>query len=183
MHEAVNAIDAAIREVSRARTLVARLKTKQVSGNEIVAVLKSTAYAWFHTHRAKITACGNVDVAETNQHFQIIIESTAKHAAKKTYLDALKDAKRSLNTLRSAMLSGPTMHAVPATDDLAPDFSPLAGNQEMRDVLTRRWHECTKCVRAEAHLAAIVMMGGLLEALFVSRANKLPNKEDRKSVV
>jgi hypothetical protein len=39
-----------------------------------------------------------------------------------------------------------------------------------------RWHECCKCVGANAHLAAIVMMGGLLEALFVARANKLPDK-------
>jgi hypothetical protein len=32
-------------------------------------------------------------------------------------------------------------------------------------------------VKAEAHLAAIVMMGGLLEALFVARANKMPVKD------
>jgi hypothetical protein len=62
------------------------------------------------------------------------------------------------------------------TDDLAPDFSPLAGNLEMREILTRRWHECAKCVKADAHLAAVVMMGGLLEALFVARANKMPDK-------
>lgn len=46
----------------------------------------------------------------------------------------------------------------------------------MRDILTRRWNECAKCVGADAHLAAIVMMGGLLEALFVARANKMPDK-------
>ena len=46
----------------------------------------------------------------------------------------------------------------------------------MRDILTRRWHECAKCVKADAHLAAIVMMGGLLEALFVARANKMTDK-------
>ena len=46
----------------------------------------------------------------------------------------------------------------------------------MRDILTRRWYECCKCVKAEAHLAAIVMMGGLLEALFVARANKMGDK-------
>jgi hypothetical protein len=62
------------------------------------------------------------------------------------------------------------------TDDIAPDFAPLAGNQAMRDILTRRWHECRKCVKADAHLAAIVMMGGLLEALFVARANKMSDK-------
>jgi hypothetical protein len=157
---------------------VAAVKTKQVSGSEIRVVLKSTAYAWFNTHRAKINSLtGNHDFSEVNQHYQTVLESTVKHAAKKTYLDALKSSKQALNALRSAILADPVVHTTPATDDLAPDFSPLAGNQDMRQVLTRRWHECTKCVKAEAHLAAIVMMGGLLEALFVARANKLPNKD------
>lgn len=46
----------------------------------------------------------------------------------------------------------------------------------MREIITRRWNECRRCVGADAHLAAIVMMGGLLEALFVARANKMPDK-------
>jgi hypothetical protein len=178
MKEAVEAIDAAIREVTSARRLVANVKTKQVSGKEALAVLKSTAYAWFHTHRAKVMACTeNHDLSEVSRHYHAVLESTDKYAAKTTYLDALKDAKNALNSLRSAILAAPVAHAPPVTDDLAPDFSPLAGNQDMRDVLTRRWHECNKCVKAEAHLAAIVMMGGLLEALFVARANKLPKKD------
>lgn len=46
----------------------------------------------------------------------------------------------------------------------------------MQAILTRRWVECGQCLVAEAPLAATIMMGGLLEALFVSRANKLNNK-------
>ena len=36
----------------------------------------------------------------------------------------------------------------------------------MRGILGRRWEECRKCIAADAPLAAVVMMGGLLEALF-----------------
>ncbi len=46
----------------------------------------------------------------------------------------------------------------------------------MKAILDRRWIECTKCVGVKAHLAAIVMMGGLLEALFVARTNQLADK-------
>ena len=46
----------------------------------------------------------------------------------------------------------------------------------MKVILERRWIECTKCVGAKAHLAAIVMMGGLLEALFVARAKQMADK-------
>lgn len=179
MKEAVDAIDAAIREVDRALRLVSGVKSKQVSGAETRSALKSTAYAWFHSHRAKVTAnAGNHDLAGVDRHYTTVLESTEKRAAKQTYLDTLKYAKTALNSLRSAILTSPgTPEPIVVLDDLAPDFSPLAGNQDMRDVLTRRWHECAKCVKAEAHLAAIVMMGGLLEALFVARANKLPNKD------
>jgi hypothetical protein len=52
----------------------------------------------------------------------------------------------------------------------------------MREILTRRWHECCKCVKADAHLAAIVMMGGFLEALFVARANKI-KISDKSSLI
>ncbi len=47
----------------------------------------------------------------------------------------------------------------------------------MRGILERRWDECGRCVNAKAHLsAAVVMMGGLLEALFVARANRMADK-------
>jgi hypothetical protein len=46
----------------------------------------------------------------------------------------------------------------------------------MRSILANRWMECTRCVEASAYLAATVMMGGLLEALLVSRANRMSDK-------
>jgi len=174
MHEA---IDAAIDEVTKARKRVSALKTKQVTTVDAVASLKATAMTWFHTHKPIVVAAApSLDLAAVDQHYTTVLNSTAKHAAKQTYLDALRNAKVALVAARSAALVAPVAAPVANTDDLAPDFSPLAGNQEMRDILTRRWHECAKCVKADAHLAAIVMMGGMLEALFVARANKLTDK-------
>lgn len=174
IHEA---IDAAIIEVTDARRRVFAVKAKQVKNVDAVASLKATAQTWFHTHKLVVVAAApNLDLATVDQHYTAILNATAKHAAKSTYLDALKDAKTALVAARTAALATPIAIPVANTDDLAPDFSPLAGNQEMRDILTRRWHECAKCVNVNAHLAAIVMMGGLLEALFVARANKMADK-------
>ncbi len=173
VHEA---IDAAITEVTNARKRVSCINAVQVKNVDAVASLKATAQTWFHTHKPIVTAAApSLDLAAVDQHYTTVLNATAKHAAKQTYLDALKDAKAALVAARSAALVGPAAAPVANTDDLAPDFSPLAGNQQMRDILTRRWHECAKCVKAEADLAAIVMMGGLLEALFVARANKMPD--------
>lgn len=170
-------IDAAIDETNAARKRVAKAKSNRVRGIDEIATLKATAQTWFHTHRPIVTAgASNADLTAVDACFTIVLDATEKHAAKATYLNALNDAKAALIAVRAAALVAPI--AVPAanTDDLAPDFSPLVGNQQMRDILTRRWNECAKCVKADAHLAAIVMMGGLLEALFVARANKMPDK-------
>jgi hypothetical protein len=172
------ALDAAIQEVTSARTRVTKIKSKQVRGVDEVASLKSTANAWFKTHRPAVAqAVSAADIAAIDTQYQIVLDSAEKHAAKKTYLSALKSGKDLLVIARGGVLTAPVSPAASPTDDLPPDFSPLVGNQDMRDILTRRWHECCRCVSANAHLAAIVMMGGLLEALFVARANKMPDKK------
>jgi hypothetical protein len=172
-----DAIDAAINEATAARNRVSKIKSNQVRGVDDIAMLKATAQTWFHTHRPIVVAgASNADAAAADACFTVILDSTAKYAAKATYLNALKETKAALIALRTEALVSPLVAPATNTDDLAPDFSPLAGNQEMRDILTRRWNECAKCVKADAHLAAIVMMGGLLEALFVARANKMPDK-------
>jgi hypothetical protein len=170
-------IDAAINEVAIARSRVSKVTSNQVRGVDEIGMLKATAQTWFHTHRP-VVAVGApfVDLATVDACFKVVLDATAKHAAKATYLNALKDAKAALIAIRAAALIAPIAGPVANSDDLAPDFSPLAGNLQMRDILTRRWNECAKCVKADAHLAAIVMMGGLLEALFVARANKMPDK-------
>jgi hypothetical protein len=140
--------------------------------------LKATALAWFNTHRS-IASVGvsDQDLATADRLYTTILESTGRNAARQTYLDVLKDVKKALATMLATVLTMPVTTATVNIDDCVPDFSPLAGNQEMRDILMRRWQECCKCVNADAHLAAIVMMGGLLEALFVARANKMPVKD------
>jgi hypothetical protein len=181
VHEA---IDAAIDEASAARNRVSKIRPKQVRGVDAIAMLKATAQTWFHTHRPVVAAgAPSVDLTTVDACLTVVLDATTKNAAKTTYLSALKDAKAALIAVRTAALIAPAAAPAANTDDLAPDFSPLAGNQQMRDILTRRWNECAKCVRADAHLAAIVMMGGLLEALFVARANKMPDKTSLISAV
>jgi len=177
-------IEAAITEATFARNRLSKVKSRQVRGVDDIATLKATAQTWFHTHRPVVVAdAPSVDLSGVDTCFTNILNATTKYAAKTTYLTSLKDVKSALIAVRTAALVAPATAPAASTDDLAPDFSPLAGNQQMRDILTRRWNECAKCVKADAHLAAIVMMGGFLEALFVARANKMPDKTPLTSAV
>jgi hypothetical protein len=114
-----------------------------------------------------------VQLAAVDASYRTILDATDKHSARSTYLNALKAAKDGLIALRSEIVVAP---APARTDEQPPDFSPLAADKAMQDILVRRWKECGKCLHSGAHLAATVMMGGLLEALFVARANKLKDK-------
>jgi len=181
LHEAINE---AIREVTSARSRLSKVNSKQVRNADDVGMLKATADTWFHTHRPVIVkSAPTLDLNSADGPYAAVLDATTKSASKSTYVDALKLAKAALINIRKSALVAPAVVPESSTDDLAPDFSPLAGNQQMRDVLTRRWYECAKCVNADAHLAAIVMMGGLLEALFVARANKMGDKKPLTSAV
>jgi len=49
-----------------------------------------------------------------------------------------------------------------------PDFEKLVQDATMGEVLKKRWDEIQKCLEAEAYLAAIVMMGSLLEGVLLA---------------
>src|SRR5690606_36537360 len=58
------------------------------------------------------------------------------------------------------------------SSDAPPDFTPLVPDARMQGILVRRWRECSTCVNSGAALAAIVMMGGLLEGLLLARIHR-----------
>lgn len=176
MTAALDAIDAALLEVTTARLLVSKVRSKQVRGSDQLAGLKSLAYAWFNAHRKWLETRSDIDLGVVDDAFQTVLNSADRSAAKTTYLGALTRAKNGLISARTVVLRAGAITAPQKSDDIPPDFSPLAGNTQMKGILANRWLECCKCVTAEAHLAAIVMMGGLLEALFVARANKMTDK-------
>ena len=171
----VDAVERAIADVTTARRRVSRRKSRQITTVDEVDYLKSVAYAWFQSHRRAIDlAVVGMAVADVDAPFQRILDATAKHAARSTYVSLLTDSKTALVVLRGRLVAPAASSSPP--QETAPDFSPLVGDPAMRGILARRWGECQRCLRAEAHLAATVMMGGLVEALFVARANTLADK-------
>lgn len=176
MSEAHTELDAAISEVEAARKRVRAKKTPQVKSGEEQDYLRSVAYSWLNSRRGTVLRrCPNADCSQIDKEFYAILEATHKSASRSTYDRAFKHIKSALVSLRSAVpIAG--QPSAQATFDPPPDFSALASDQLMREILRRRWDECQRCILAEAHLAATVMMGGLLEALFVARANTLTDK-------
>lgn len=175
MSASAEAIETCMREVFRARARVSRLRSKQITNGDDRDYLKSVAYSWFKSHRPVIASDASAEALEAvDARLRDVLDATARSSARSTYLAALKDAKEALTSLRrSALLPS---RSSPSEGEPPPDFAALASDPGMKSILERRWDESQRCLRAGAPLAATVMMGGLLEALFVARANIMTNK-------
>ena len=63
--------------------------------------------------------------------------------------------------------------------EVAPDFVRLVGEGRLAEVLSLRWQEAQKCVAAEAYLAAVVMMGSILEGVLLHKIEANPSLGNR----
>jgi len=170
-------VDDALKAVETARKVNRKGKSKQVQGGEERDHMRTVASVWFKRFRPAILPhVAEEIVATVDEPLRRVWDATAKNAARTTYKTALDESRKSLLQLRKEMPVAASATSVPDSDDAPPNFSALATQQEMQDVMTRRWHECATCLNAGANLAAVVMMGGLIESLFVSKANHLPDK-------
>lgn len=56
-----------------------------------------------------------------------------------------------------------------------PDVSRLTATlPNLKDAVDRRWREAQKCIHVECFTSAVIMMGSILEALLLARANLAP---------
>lgn len=171
---ALEAVEAAINEVTKRRKLVTARKSKQVYATDEIASLKAVAFAWLQNHQPIVAAHrAKPDLTTVNDIYSEILDATAGYAARTTYRKALQRAKAELIIIRSQIVKAPP--ALAATPDSPPNFAPLATNPIMQAILQRRWHEVQQCMGCDANLAATVMMGGLLESLLLARMNGSPN--------
>lgn len=168
-------IEIAIAELDRARKLLAKVKARQIRNAEQRDFLKATALSWFRTRRPLLASAVRDEVLRSiDDPYRAVLDATDRNSAKGTYVAAIDRARAALLDARNdTLVATPTTQ----TGDASPAFAPLAADPAMQAILSRRWEECTRCLHANAPLAATVMMGGLLEALFVSRANKLSDKD------
>ena len=154
--------------------MLKKIRTTQVRNGEQIDFFRATASSWFNGRRNALSnALSAATVDAIDEPYRAMLRATDKKSAKSTYANAIKAARKVLAEARIEALT-PSSQAI--TTDSTPDFSTLASDPSMQAVLERRWQECARCIDARAPLAATVMMGGLLEALLVSRANKLADK-------
>lgn len=176
MSDAHSSLDDALGDIDRLRRTLKQSKSKQVQSLEEKRLVKSVCLAWFNGYRARIN--GAVDseaIHETDELYRVVLGAADRSTSRTKYDSDLKDVRKSLVTLRTEIRDGDLSAPADTTED-TPDFSKLVPSADMQAILKRRWIECSTCVNGGAPLAAVVMMGGLVEALLLARIHRESNK-------
>jgi len=57
-----------------------------------------------------------------------------------------------------------------------PNFVKITGDENLSVILNERWAEINRCLQSDAHLAGIILMGGVIEAVFLAIVKRYPQK-------
>ncbi len=165
----------ALADMKRLRGVLAKVRSRQITSSDLRSHLKAVALAWFNSHRPVVGRVADpTALGELNEGFQRLLECAERSPATTTVRRITKDLQSHLVGLHTYVVANPA--PPPESDDASPSFGVIP-DAPMRQVLIRRWQECVRCLSADAPLAATVMMGGLLESLFLARVNREPNKQ------
>lgn len=172
-------IEEARREIDRLRRILRAGRNPQVRSRDEIDVARATALAWFSNHQPRVAeVLGDGSTTAADAAYKELLTTATRAGSRRKYDDILKEIRAQLIDLEaSAVDAGIRSGARPASLEAPPDFSPLVADPQMQLILAQRWKECHICVEAGAPLAAVVMMGGLLEALLLGRIQKEPNKQ------
>lgn len=160
-----------LEEIDRLTSFLKKTRSPQVRSSDERVTIQAHALAWFKIYRSKLETSHPLFI-EINNGYANLLEYSERATSRSTYLVILKKLKNNLIKFRSEILSAPLL-----TRDIStkPDFSALVSDDKMQAVLFRRWDEIQKCLQGEIPLAALIMMGSMLEALFLARVNKFQN--------
>jgi len=163
-------IGALLDDVDRLRAVVRRVRTPQIWSEEDRGHIRAVATAWFQSYQ---TIAVGRDVGTINEISQWLLTAAERAPSTTKVSKRLKQLRAQLISLQTQLIASPSPS--PAATDTAPLFGAVP-DPEMQKVLVRRWNECVACLGAGAPMAATVMMGGLLETLFLARINREPNQ-------
>jgi hypothetical protein len=165
-------IDSVIVEADKLRKLLAKGKTATVRNADEVGTIKAVAYSWFKRHRQEAVGAHPDVVSQLDALYKKILDGSDRQTSRSIYDSTLKEIRKNLLLCRAEQLVQQNV----TTPDTVPDFSSVTADPKMQAILSQRWMECGRCLKSEASLAATVMMGGLLEALLLSKINLASDK-------
>lgn len=169
-------IDLVLNEIISLQRNLRKKSLLQVRSSNEKRGIKAVCYAWINNHRTLFSKhFSTIEFNEIEDLYASILKSSDLSTSRSKYFSMLKELRKLLSEYRSLAMST-TSNIRSSTPDLPPSFSRLIPDIQMQEILKNRWNECVTCVIYKAPLAAIVMMGGLMEGLLLAKINSQTDK-------
>lgn len=172
---AATPVSAALADLAKLKSALASTRTPQVRSAETRSQMKAVALAWFNGYREVSLQAAQPDaLSPVDAAYSDLLTASERFPSALRMRSLVKTLRADLISLQTDIVSSGGSTA--RNSETPPSFSSIPDVQ-MQQVLERRWRECLACLEAGAPLAATVMMGGLLESLFLARVNRDSNKQ------
>jgi len=170
-----NFIDIVIEEIACLNKVILKIKDRQIKNSSTLQLIKTISQAWFDKYAPSFSQRGCSDLlSELNTFYKDLSTFSYSSTSKKKYLDLCKKIKKTLLVLQREMIDKPANICFSSDID---NLQNLVQDSVMQKIINDRYDEIKKCVNI-APLSATVMMGGVLEAIFLARINKEENKKN-----
>jgi len=155
-------------DIDRLRAALASVRTQQIRSREILTHIAAVAEAWYRNYRS---ATSGIDVKAIDEICNALRTASDRSPSTDGIRTRLRRLRGHVVALRTQLIAAPPGPPAAILPDAAPSFAAIP-DPIMQQILTKRWNECVACLGASAPLAATVMMGGMLESLFLARVNR-----------
>ncbi len=165
--------DSAIQEIDKLKKHLSKQRVQQIRAATDCELIRAYSLAWSHTHRIGAQKILTTEqLAKADSLYEKMSTATYRATSKAVYVDLLKEIRAELLLIQGQTFIAPT----PSSDLKVPNISKLVQNAQMASILTRRMQEVLDAIE-KSPLTATIMMGAVLEALFLARINLLTDKK------
>lgn len=174
----IEILDAVIADAERLKKILKKNRSLVIERRTERDLIKATSYVWVKEHMSSLIGVfgRNPEIDKINDFYVKILSASERRTKRSIYFGLLDGLKKTLIETRTNIISGALVANPAVGASKVPNFSALISNSIMINILERRWIEVGNCIKGGAPLAGIIMMGSLLEALFLAKINKLDDK-------
>lgn len=146
----------AVNEIKRIAKATLKIKAKPFPHDSITSVRAQTVY----------------DYVKTLEHSSLSLQE--KMGRLTDFIEGLlpEDSPQRKKLLRLVGIA----KVIP---EKPPDFYALVQDSRLAEILENRWIEIQKCISSGAHIAAIILMGSLLEGMLLSAITQNPKQANQ----
>lgn len=179
MQKSIKILENTLKELENLKKLLNRKKISYVNTQEEKIFIKATVYSWLNSHRPKLAnANGVIDFSKIDNDYDALLNYSDSRTKRSLYITSINNLKSNLIGLRSEIIDKTNSGKILSKEHiLKPNFSSLVSNSKMISILENRWMEIENCLSNNAPFAATVMMGGLLESVFLTKINTFEDKK------